>query len=110
MFFFYVAFYGLLNRRNAYFDFILKCINCSVWILFGVLVPYDQKWLYEFPGDWWRVFLLVAGVSGTLGRSIVEIRKVYSDSKYQDVSACDYYICHHSRAIVSTNGYVKFNL
>lgn len=39
--------------------FILDILFCVVWNLWAVLIPYDQKYLYNFPQDWWRIFLFV---------------------------------------------------
>jgi hypothetical protein len=73
-------------RWRSLIDLFLTFVNIAAWNLNGILVPYNERYSYELPGDWWIIFLYLVGIIGTLYFIFMEIRELYTDSKYQEVN------------------------
>lgn len=71
---------------RAYLDLVLSFINIAVWNLLGVLIPYNERYIYTFPQDWWRIFLFIIGILGMILLIVIEAREVLEHSKYYEVS------------------------
>ena len=53
------------GRREAQKDAIFTFFLLFCWTVIAVAVPYNERFYYEYPNDWWRVlfFLLAAGLA-----------------------------------------------
>ena len=53
------------GRREAQKDAIFTFFLLFCWTVIALAVPYNERFYYEYPNDWWRVlfFLLAAGLA-----------------------------------------------
>lgn len=49
-------------RFKSYLDLAFTFINIIVWNILGVLIPYNERHIYKFPQDGWRIFLFVINI------------------------------------------------
>ena len=74
------------TRFSSMINLLLTFVNIVIWNLIGALYgPFDQRHIYKFPQDGWKVFLFVAGSLGMLVLVIVELYELLKISKYNKV-------------------------
>ena len=63
------------GRRAAQKDAIVTFCLVFSWTITALSVPFNERFYYEYPGDWWRVlfFLLATGI--TVFMMIGEVRE-----------------------------------
>lgn len=44
----------------AYADLVFTLLNIVVWNILGVMIPYQDRHIYNFPKDIWRIVLFVS--------------------------------------------------
>lgn len=72
-------------RYRCYFEMLQTLVDLVIWHLLGVLIPYNKKHVYNFPGDWWRLFLFIWAFLGIVRSVVGEIVELRNVSKYQKV-------------------------
>ncbi|CAF0899221.1 unnamed protein product [Brachionus calyciflorus] len=55
--------------------FIIDLLFCVVWNLWGVLIPYPDRYMYKLPQEIWRIILFILGFIGVVIIIISEIRE-----------------------------------
>ncbi len=70
------------------------------WNLLGCLVPFDQRYKYTFPADWWRLLLSVIGILGVIVLIIIELYEMRTDYLYENVG---------TNQLFNNYKYFKFN-
>ena len=73
------------GRYKAWIDIVLTIVNIIAWNLLGDIVPWNQKHIYKFPDDGWRILLFVIGILGMLLLILLELSEMLFASRYFDM-------------------------
>ncbi|RNA40720.1 transient receptor potential cation channel subfamily A member 1-like isoform X3 [Brachionus plicatilis] len=64
--------------------FLVDFLFCVIWNVWAILIRYDIRYMYNFPQEWWRLFLFIVGIVGLIGMIIVEIIEGTSKIQHQN--------------------------
>ncbi|RNA28124.1 transient receptor potential cation channel subfamily A member 1-like isoform X3 [Brachionus plicatilis] len=64
--------------------FLVDFLFCVIWNVWAVLISYDIRYVYNFPQEWWRLFLFIFGIVGLITMIIIEIIELTSKKRHQN--------------------------
>ena len=63
------------GRSHARADAAFTIFLVIFWTITAVSVPYNERFIYDYPGDWWRVLFFLIAAGCTIAMVAVEVKE-----------------------------------
>ena len=63
------------GRSHARADAAFTIFLVIFWTITAVSVPFNERFIYEYPGDWWRVLIFLIAAGCTIAMVAVEVKE-----------------------------------